>query len=192
MKNELGSDSYAESYPDYEARIKSVTDWIRNAKFEIRNKKEEKSLLPRLKSVEQTEREKTKVIAEEKYFRERIKSEIVNMYAEEGIFVEDLERNVCLAQELMKGLSDIFVRIEAYDSDLPKTFASIYEDQSYTINSFIQDTRKRIKEIKVTKMRDEKQEKCVSEIEKYVREKGEKVVTLSKSIFDNVCERFQN
>ena len=35
LKNELG-------YPDYEARIKSVTDWIRSAKFEIRNKKEKK------------------------------------------------------------------------------------------------------------------------------------------------------
>ena len=154
-----------------------------------KNKKEEKSLAPRLKSVEQTEREKTKVIAEEKYFRERINSEFANMYAEEGIFVEDLDRNVCLPQELMKRLSDIFVRIEAFDSDLPKTFGSIYEDQSYTINSFIQDTRKRIKEIKVTKMRDEKQEKCASEIEKYEREKREKVV-LSKSSLDNVCERF--
>ena len=49
LKNELGSDSYTESYPDYEARIKSVTEWIRSAKFEIRNKKEEKSVAPRLK-----------------------------------------------------------------------------------------------------------------------------------------------
>ena len=60
LKHELGSDSYAESYPDYEARIKSVTDWIRSAKFEIRNKKEKKTLEPGLKSKEQTEREKTK------------------------------------------------------------------------------------------------------------------------------------
>ena len=88
------------------------------------------------------------------------------MYPEEGIFVKDLERNDCLPQELMNGLSDIFVRIEAFDRDLPKRFDSIHEDQSITINSFIQDTRKRIKEIKVTKMRDEKQEKCASEIEK--------------------------
>ena len=44
LKNDLGSDSYAESYPDYEARIKSMTDWIRSAKFEIRNKKEKKHL----------------------------------------------------------------------------------------------------------------------------------------------------
>ena len=57
------------------------------------------------------------------------------------------------------------------------------------INSFIQDTRKRIKGIKVTKMCNEKQEKCASEIEKYEREKREKVV-LSKSIFDNISERF--
>ena len=70
LKNELGSDSYAESYPDYEARIKSVTDWIRSAKFEIRNKKEKNPVEPRLKSEEQTEREKTKVITEEKYLRE--------------------------------------------------------------------------------------------------------------------------
>ena len=53
---------------------------------------------------------------------------------------------VCLAQELMEGLSDIFVRIEAFDCDLPKKkFGSICEDRSTTINSFIQDTRKRIK-----------------------------------------------
>ena len=79
LKNELRGDTYAESYPDYEARIKSVTDWIKSAKFEIRNKKEEKSLATRLERAEQTEREKIKVIAEEKYFRERIESEIANM-----------------------------------------------------------------------------------------------------------------
>ena len=41
LKNELGSDSYAESYPDYEAGIKSVTDWIRvpSSKLGIRKKK---------------------------------------------------------------------------------------------------------------------------------------------------------
>ena len=50
------------------------------------------------------------------------------MYAEDSIFIEDLERNVSLAQELMKGLSDIFVRLEAFGSDLPKTFGGICED----------------------------------------------------------------
>ena len=114
------------------------------------------------------------------------------MYSEKDIFVEDLERNVCLAEELMKGLSDIFVRIEVFDSDLPKTFGSIHEDQSYTINSFIQDTRKRIKEIKVTKMRDEKQEICASEIEKYEREKREKVVPSLKVFSTTYVKDFQN
>ena len=111
------------------------------------------------------------------------------MYAEDSIFVEDLERNICVAQELMKELSDIFVRIEAFHSDLPKEFGSIYEHQRNIINSCIQDTRKRITEIKVREMRDEKQAKCAGEIEKYEREIREKVA-LSKSIFDNVCERF--
>ena len=35
------------------------------------------------------------------------------MYAEDSIFVEDLERDICVAQELMKELSDIFVRIRS-------------------------------------------------------------------------------
>ena len=38
-------------------------------------------------------------------------------------------------------------------------------------------------------MRDEKQAKCASKIEKYEREIREKVA-LSKSIFDNIGERF--
>ena len=44
LKRELGTLSYEETYPEYEDRIKCVTDWIRSAKSEIRTKKEEKSL----------------------------------------------------------------------------------------------------------------------------------------------------
>ena len=126
----------------------SVTDWIRSAKFEIRNKKEKITLEPRLKSEEQTEREKTKVITEEKYLRELNRR--LQICTRRTVFLLKIWSEICVAQELMKELSDIFVRIEAFHSDLPMEFGSIYEHQRNIINSCIQDTRKRITEIKVT------------------------------------------
>ena len=63
------------------------------------------------------------------------------MYAEDSIFVEDLERNICVAQELRKELSDIFVRIEAFHSDLPKEFGTFpHQSEIDSEENVINDT----------------------------------------------------
>ena len=91
LKLELGILSYEETYPEYEDRIKCVTNWIRSAKSEIRNKK---SLANKQERVDLIEKQKTLIRAEEKYFSKRIKAEVISMTSEKSIFVDDLKKNV--------------------------------------------------------------------------------------------------
>ena len=130
----MGILSYEENYPEYEDRIKCVTNWIRSAKSEIRNKKEEKSLANKQERVDLIEKGKTLIRAEEKYFSKRIKAEIISMTSEKSIFVDDLKKNVSVAQELLEGFTKILIRIETLGGDFLHEFDNTYEVHSKLIN----------------------------------------------------------
>ena len=74
--------------------------------------------------------------------------------------------------------------------DFLHEFDNTYEVHSKLINSFIQETKKCIQDIKITKIQDEEKQNYVEELEKLEREKREKV-QISESIYDNICERFE-
>ena len=112
------------------------------------------------------------------------------MTSEKSIFVDDLKKNVSVAQELLEGFTKILIRIETLGRDFLHEFDNTYEVQSKLINSFIQETKKCIQDIKITKIQDEEKQNYVEELEKLEREKREKV-QISESIYDNICERFE-
>ena len=129
LKLELKED-YVATYPDYEQNVKVMTDWIKNARKEIRKKKKEIHEKLENEKAEETERLankfKDKLRSEEKYFRGRIIQEVLNMYNESSLFVDQLEENVRLAQELKNGYLEIFVKIEELgDVEFPKEFGSV-------------------------------------------------------------------
>ena len=62
LERELGAE-YPKSYEGFEKQIIEFTDWFRNAKLEIKRKKEE----------DHVEEVKVKLSAREKYFRSRIR-----------------------------------------------------------------------------------------------------------------------
>ena len=116
LKQELGDEDYNENYSGYDAQISKITDWIRDAKLEIRKKKESRSNEAEQEKLEGSIKEIYKLRVEVKYLERRIKSEIARMYAENSVFVDDVEKHFNIAQRFIEEWTDIFVRIEALGS----------------------------------------------------------------------------
>ena len=178
LEKELGEAAYKETYVDYEKHSRAVSEWIKAAKLEIKNKKA-------LKDVGK-ERE---VRAEEKYFSIRIKNELQLMKNENSPFVENYEKNLIAAQKLIDGYSEIFVKIESLGVDLLKEFHGLFDETLNKINSFVQDTKNEIQKIKSSELEKEEKLKEQIEFQKYEQEKGYKIM-LCSNLYDNICERF--
>ena len=132
LESELG-DEYSTSYEGFDMQIAEIKDWFRNAKLEIKRKKDEKHV----------ELVEVKLSAEEKYFRCRITQELDNMSEEESVFLEDLDRNISVSQNLLREYTEIFVKIEERGNDFREQFSNAYEDQCLKLNTFIKKTRKK-------------------------------------------------
>ena len=102
MKRELGDEDYNENYSGYDAKISKITDWIRDAKLEIRKKKESRSNEREQEKLEGSIKEVYKLRVEVKYLERRIKSEIARMYAENSVFVEDVEKHFNIVQRFIE------------------------------------------------------------------------------------------
>ena len=105
--------------------ISMMIEWLKNAKMEIRKRKADKASMENEEKDERIGKEneekdgrigkqKDRLKAEEKHFREKIGLEIKNMNDEGSSFLEDIERNMSEVKELMRGYSDIFLRIEEF------------------------------------------------------------------------------
>ena len=111
------------------------------------------------------------------------------MKNENSDFIEDLEKNVKSIQELLNLYSDIFVSIETFGCEFFKEFGTIYKDQCDTANTFIQETRLKIQNIKLEKIRKEEEQINSQKKEKVERETREKIGQCN-TIFDSISERF--
>ena len=187
LKRELGDEDYNENYPGYDAQISKITDWIMDAKLEIRKKKESRSNEAEQEKLEGSIKEIYKLRVEVKYLERRIKSGIARMYAENNVFVEDLEKHFNIAQRFIEEWTGIFVRIEASGSQYSEEFVGIYDELCNELDLFIQGTSKRMQEVKFSKLEVEKERKN-EELEREERLK----LGLCHGIYENICERFSN
>ena len=93
------------------------------------------------------------------------------MASKESIFIDDLERNVSIAKELLEGFTNISIKIEVLGSYFLQEFGNTYKVHSKIINSFIHKTKICIQDIKITKIQDEEKQNYEKELERKKREK---------------------
>ena len=119
-----------------------------------------------------------KLSAEEKYFRCRITQELDNMSEEESVFLEDLDRNISVSQNLLREYTEIFVKIEEMGNDFRKQFSNAYEDQCLKLNTFIKKTRKKMQSIKTDDLKVLEENRVSKKIDDSNCEKKGKLVVV--------------
>ena len=70
------------------------------------------------------------------------------MTSDDSNFVEDFEKDIILAYELLDGYTNIFIRIETLGDNFVKEFGDNFEVYCEVLNSFINKTKKCIMNIK--------------------------------------------
>ena len=115
LKQEL-SVQYDQMYSNFAAKFKTMTNWLKTAKIELKRRKREKQEKEeQVKKEEEKEKEnkiRHKLKIEEKYFRERIDQNIINIAEKGSEFVEDIEKSLNDLKEIVTRYSELFVRIE--------------------------------------------------------------------------------
>ena len=180
LESELG-DEYSTSYEGFDMQITEIKDWFRQAKLEIKRKKDE----------EHVELVEVKLSAEEKYFRCRITQELDNMSEEESVFLEDLDRNISVSQNLLREYTEIFVKIEEVGNDFRKQFSNAYEEQCLKLNTFIKKNSKKMLSIRTDDLKVLEENRVSKKIDDSNCEKIRKI-SCCKNMYENICDRLSN
>ena len=189
ISRDAGDEVYKETYSEqYDEQMKAILDWIRSAKISIKEKKEEQVSISQQEKSLEASKQKDKLIAEEKYLRGRIDSEIRALYADDSNFVEDLEKGIISAQNLSVEYSQIFVEIETCGPQFRDSFGTAFTETEQFIKTFVAAARHRIREIKLSEKQKEEKRASSAEHDKLIREEREKIVKC-KVVFDNISER---
>ena len=133
-------DTYQEQYDD---QMSEIEKWIKQAKRDIKAKKENQLSLSLQEKLDEASKQKDQIRAEEKYLRGRIESEIQALYTDNSVFIEDLENGVACAQKLDVEYSQVFIEIEAYDQIFVQEFGTLFDDTSSMIKAYVKDTRQK-------------------------------------------------
>ena len=121
----------------------------------------------------------------------KINREIKNMNDEGSSFLEDIERNMSEVKELMRGYSDIFLRIEEFGEVYKDTFGNKYDEQNDKMDTFIREMMKKVQNIKLDDIKAlEKHAKAI-ENDKYECAKKEKI-DVCNNMGDNISDRVSN
>ena len=160
----------------------------------IRKENEEKDEQIREENEEKDGRigkQKDRLKAVEKHFREKIGREIKNMNDEGSSFLEDIERNMSEVKELMRGYLDIFLRIEEFGEVYKDTFGNKYDEQNDKMDTFIREMMKKVQNIKLDDIKALERHAKAIENDKYECAKKEKI-DVCNNIGDNISERVSN
>ena len=77
-----------------------------------------------------------------------VKAQLKSMTSDDSNFVEDFEKDIILAYELLDGYTNISIRIETLGDNFVKEFGDNFEVYCEVLNSFINKTKKCIMNIK--------------------------------------------
>ena len=160
----------------------------------IRKENEEKDERIRKENEEKDGRigkQKDRLKAEEKHFREKIGREIKNMNDEGSSFLENIERNMSEVKELMRGYSDIFLRIEEFGEVYKDTFGNKYDEQNDKMDTFIREMMRKVQNINLDDIKAlEKHAKAIENDKYECAKKGK--IDVCNNMGDNISERVSN
>ena len=189
---DAGDDIYGETYQaQYDETMSEIDTWIKQAKREIKAKKENQLSLSLQEKLVEASKQKDQIRAEEKYLRGRIESEITALYSVNSMFVEDLEKGVTLAQKMESDYSQVFIKIETCCQGFLEEFGTFFDDTSNMIKNYVKDTRVRIQDLRSRSKKEEEERTSSYQREKSDQVKREKVVK-AKYVFDNIIERLSS
>ena len=190
LKRDLG-DEYATTFgEDYDDKIEFMTGWIKGAKLAIKRIKEKKVWQLDNEKIELNRKVRDKLRDEEKYYCDRIKHELENMYeiGNHPVVIEDLEKSVNRAYELIQGYMEIFIRIEEEGKEFLEEFRDSHEIYSDKLNEYIKGTKKIIQNTKQNNMQIEEDKRMSDEKAKFEREKSQKI-SICLDVYESICER---
>ena len=129
-------------YSNFAAKFKTMTNWLKTAKIELKRRIQEKQEKEeQVKKEEEKEKEnkiRHKLKIEEKYFRERIDQNIINIAEKGSEFVEDIEKSLNDLKEIVMCYSELFVRIEdAFADEFDAVYGGVYQKQIFKINELV-------------------------------------------------------
>ena len=183
LKRQL-KDNYEHSYPDFEDKLKTMTDWVKTAKLEIKRKKVERSEKDKQVEREERRREREKLKTEERYFAERINQDLINISEKGTDLVENMEKSISDIKILIRGYSELFIRIEdAFGADFEKEFEGIYGKMNLKMNNLIRELMDKIRDKRVDDVN------LISLDEKVNAREREQQICTFNGIFENIKER---
>ena len=145
LQREL-EDEYEKTYKEFAVESKTMSDWIKKAKLEIKRRKEENVRL-RMEEIEDQIRreieERLQKENEEKEFtvrqekKRRIQQDIPDVMDEGNTSVDDILRNVNNIKELRRHYLELNARIDnVFGNEYEDEFLQIHNEQNKYINVF--------------------------------------------------------
>ena len=156
LKRGLGED-YLGQYPDYFERLKPMTQWVVNAKRNLRalkrdiergkkeSEEEDRKREVRLVEMESAQRDKElefqvrrdrdKFRSQVKHLKVRIESDLTRIENHGSQFLEELNRDVGNVTLLLQDFSTLFADVEAsFGADFENEFSDYYENEMGRLN----------------------------------------------------------
>ncbi len=204
LKRGLGEKDYLESYPKFFERLKPMTDWVVNAKRDLRKRRreieqgkrdqEEKESMQREREVaSQVSIERDKFRNRVKHLSRRIDSDLKSIESDDSHFIDDLNRNIENVKQLTKEFTDLFADVETiFGDDFETEFSEYYSKENlrlYDALNCLRATSHNYKLREVQAKEAAENLKLLEIRENEVRENEEKIVAFD-GIYDNIKEKF--
>ena len=180
LKNELGSEEYPKRYTHYTHVRSTMMSWIKNARLASNEFKKQFS-----------EQKSEGLKAEERFLYKRITVEIENLEAENPLLLQDHERQLSVAEQLISEYTDLFRKIEQEGPEFSQGYGEKYENTYRELKKVITNKRSVIQNFKLSQEAEERNRQEMEASLKACREKDE-IVLSCKSIYVNLCDRFSS
>ena len=158
LEEELGDDQYKKKYENLQVPQLAST-WVKNAKLEIKRRKEARNKLIEDEKLESLLREKEKLRTEVRHATTRIDQDLKIMFEDNSEFVEDLNRNINVVRGYIHEYSNVIIKVENLFTveEYNLEFYSTYINKNTLMNDFIREMFEKIKIIKHNEIEIQKQ-----------------------------------
>ena len=180
LKNELGSKEYPKRYPHYTHFRSSMMTWIKNARLVSNQFKKQSS-----------DHKSEGLKAEERFLHRRITFELENIQTEIPLLLQDHERQLSVAEQLISEYTDLFRKIELEGPELSQMYGDKYDTTYHDLKKVISDKRNVIQNLQLTQEAEKKAHLEMEASLKASREK-EEIILSCKSVYVNLCDRFSD
>ena len=180
LRRELGDAEYEKTYTEFKKSRDHMMTWLKNAKSE--RSKFKKGSSEKILEILRTE---------EKFVRKDILRELDNINDEKPVLVEDYERQISVAENLLVRYSEVFRKIEEQGPDFADEFGKRYDDMCGTLNHIMVTGRDTIRNIRVS-LRENEERRLKEEASAKVKDEEDKNILLCQTFHTNISERFSS